>query len=83
MSAGEGDVLPARAADSVVPDPGGAIDVTAEPPPGALPTRALTSMNGPVLVPVAADRAASADCAAADPDVPTASRLVPADCRLQ
>src|SRR4051812_17564651 len=74
--AADGDELPARAADSVVPEPGGATDVTPLPPPGAPPTFAFTSRSGPVLaeaepaVPWSAARAL-------EPEVPTAPRSAP------
>src|SRR4051794_39659465 len=76
LSAADGCVLPARAADSLVPEPGGAIDVTPLPPPGAAPTLALARMNWP-----APDCAPLAERELSAPDVPTGPRSPAADCR--
>jgi len=66
--AGDGCVLPARTADSLVPDPGGAGDVTALPPPGAAPILALARIKSP-------------EPDGVRPAVPTVPPFPSADCR--
>jgi hypothetical protein len=79
LSAGVGDVLPARAAGSLLPDPGGVGDDTALPPPGLAPTRALASTN---VSPLADDeRLASLDPPDTEPAVPTLPVALPPGCR--
>jgi hypothetical protein len=77
LSAGVGDVLPARAAGSLLPDPGGVGDDTALPPPGLAPTCAFASTNVSPLPLADDERLTSLDPPDAEPAVPTLPVAVP------